>query len=51
MEIRHRESGAPYVVFHGNGLPLLQQRGGHTVWISLSHSENYAAAIAVLEGA
>lgn len=51
MEIRHHASGAPFVVLHGNAVPLLQERGGHRVWISLSHTENYAAAVAVLEGA
>ncbi|MCX8091964.1 MAG: holo-ACP synthase [Verrucomicrobiae bacterium] len=51
MEIRHRDSGAPFVVLHGNAVPLLQQRGGHSLWISLSHTDHYAAAVAILEGA
>lgn len=51
MEVRHHASGAPFVVLHGNTVPLLQERGAHRVWISLSHTDTYAAAVAVLEGA
>ncbi len=50
IEIRHHASGAPFVALHGEAVGLLQERGAHAVWISLSHSENYAAAVAILEG-
>ena len=43
--------GGYYADQPGNAVPLLQERGAHRVWISLSHTENYAAAVAVLEGA
>ena len=50
MEIRRKESGEPYVVLHGSGQKLFEARGAKQLLISLSHTENYAAAVAVLEG-
>ena len=50
IEVKHRESGQPFVVLHGDGQKLLEQRGGRIVHLSLSHTENYAAAVAILEG-
>jgi holo-[acyl-carrier protein] synthase len=49
MEVARRESGEPYVILHGNGLKLLQERGGRIVLISLSHTQEHATAIAILE--
>ena len=50
MEIRRKESGEPYVVLHGKGKELFAARGGKQLLISLSHTENFAAATAILEG-
>lgn len=50
MEIRRKESGEPYVVLHGKGVELLAVRGAAKLHISLTHTENYAAATAILEG-
>ncbi len=50
MEIRRKESGEPFVVLHGKGAELLAARGGEKIHLSLTHTENYAAATAVLEG-
>jgi holo-[acyl-carrier protein] synthase len=50
MEIRRKESGEPYVVLHGKGRELFSARGGKSLHVSLTHTENYAAAIAILEG-
>ena len=50
MEIRRQASGAPFVVLHGKGAELLAARGAQRVHVSLSHTENYAAATAILEG-
>ena len=50
MEIRRKESGEPYVVLHGKGQELFATRGAKKVHVSLSHTENYAAATAILEG-
>jgi holo-[acyl-carrier protein] synthase len=49
IEIRHRESGEPFVILHGKGKKLLAARGGRKVWVSLSHTENYAVATAIVE--
>jgi holo-[acyl-carrier protein] synthase len=51
MEVGRKESGEPFVILHGVGQKLLEARGGKHVLISLSHTQNYAAAVAVLEGA
>jgi len=51
MEIRRRESGEPYVVLHGGGLKLIEERKGKHVLVSLSHTANYATAVAILEEA
>ncbi|MFO1478025.1 MAG: holo-ACP synthase [Verrucomicrobiota bacterium] len=49
MEVRRRESGEPYVVLHGNGLSLLQERGANSVLLSLSHTDHHATAVAILQ--
>ena len=50
MEIRRKESGEPFVVLHGKGKVLFESRGAKQLHISLSHTEHYAAATAILEG-
>lgn len=50
MEIRRKESGEPFVVLHGKGEKLFASRGAKRLLISLSHTQNYAAATAILEG-
>ena len=49
IEIRRKESGEPFVVLHGKGIELLTARGAKKMHVSLSHTENYAAATAILE--
>ena len=49
MEIRRKESGEPFVVLHGKGAELFKARGAQRLLISLTHTENYAAATAILE--
>ena len=51
MEVARKESGEPYVILHGGGQTLLQARGARHVLISLSHTQNYATAVAILESA
>ena len=51
MEVCRKASGEPYVVLHGTGEKLLKERNGRVVLISLSHTQNHAAAVAVLESA
>ena len=50
MEIRRKKSGEPYVVLHGKGKDLFKSRGAKQLLVSLSHTQNYAAVTAVLEG-
>ena len=49
MEICKKESGEPFVVLHGKGRELFAARGAKQLLVSLSHTENYAAVVAVLE--
>jgi holo-[acyl-carrier protein] synthase len=49
IEIRRRESGEPFVVLHGKGQELFATRGAKKLHITLSHTENYATAAAILE--
>jgi len=49
MEIGRRESGEPFVILHGNGEKLLQERGARIALISLSHTQQHATAVAILE--
>lgn len=50
MEIRRKESGEPFVVLHGKGAELFAARGAKQLLVSLSHTEHYAAATAILGG-
>lgn len=49
MEVGRRESGEPFVVLHGNGLKLLEERRARAVLLSLSHTQSHATAVAILE--
>ncbi|MDX6765911.1 MAG: holo-ACP synthase [Candidatus Methylacidiphilales bacterium] len=48
MEVRRDESGAPFMVLHGGALDLLRERGASAMMISLTHTDHYAAATAIL---
>lgn len=49
IEIYKREgSGAPLVRMRGKGVDLLKARGGAGVLVSLTHTDDYAAAQAVV---
>jgi len=50
MEICRRESGEPFVVLHGKGTELAQQRGVSEIFVSLSHCQEYGAASAIAVG-
>jgi holo-[acyl-carrier protein] synthase len=49
IEILRLPSGQPTVRLHGLGLELLAKRGGQSVHISLTHTREYAAAVAIVE--
>ena len=50
MEIAHKESGEPYAILHGKGKKLFEARRAKNIFVSISHTEAYAAVVAVLEG-
>ena len=49
MEVGRKESGEPFVIVHEAGQKLLEQCGANKIHLSLSHTENYAVAMAILE--
>lgn len=49
IDVRRRESGQPFLVFAGGAKSLAEERGITAAWITLSHTEHYAAASVVLE--
>jgi holo-[acyl-carrier protein] synthase len=49
IEVAKKSSGEPYVVLHDRGQELLKARGARIVLISLSHTQEHATAIALLE--
>jgi holo-[acyl-carrier protein] synthase len=50
MEIAHRVSGEPYVILHGKGKKLFESRKAKSIFVSISHTKDYAAVAAILEG-
>ena len=50
MEVRRKESGEPYVVLHDKGQLLFVERRAVKLHLTLSHTEMYATAMAILEG-
>lgn len=49
IELAHEESGKPYVNLYGKALEIYDQNfKGKKLEVSLSHTEKYATAIAVL---
>jgi holo-[acyl-carrier protein] synthase len=49
LEIGRKESGEPFVILHGGGKELFAARHATQLLISLSHTHNYATAVAILE--
>jgi len=50
MDIRRKESGEPFVVLNGKGKKLFDARCAKKLHVSISHTQQYAAVVAVLEG-
>ena len=50
MEVARKDSGEPFIILHSNGQTLLQQRGAKQILVSISHTQNHAAVVALLEG-
>jgi len=49
MEVARKTSGEPYVILHDKAIELLRRRAASLVHLSLSHTENYATAVAIIE--
>ena len=49
IEVAKHDSGEPYVILHGKGLDLLDERGGDLVHLSISHTAQHATAMAILK--
>ena len=50
MEVGRKASGEPFVILHEGGQKLLRARGARAVLISLTHTQTYASAVAILDG-
>lgn len=48
VEVRRQESGEPYFILHPRALALVRRRGSERLLLSLSHTAQYAAAVALL---
>jgi len=48
LEVRRKASGEPFIVLHGGAADLARRLGVTTVLISLSHSQTYSVANAIL---
>lgn len=48
IEVMRKESGEPYILLHGHAAALAAERGVLDAMISLSHSDHYSVANAIL---
>jgi holo-[acyl-carrier protein] synthase len=51
IDVRRKASGEPFVILEGGAKQLAEERGVSAVWITLSHTENHAMAMIVVEAA
>jgi len=49
IDVGRKDSGEPFLVFHGGAKNLAEKRGLTAAWITLSHTEHHAVAMIVLE--
>jgi holo-[acyl-carrier protein] synthase len=50
MEVCRKTSGEPFLMLHGGAHALLESRAGKNIFLSLSHTQSHAVAVAVIEG-
>ncbi|HUX13916.1 MAG TPA: holo-ACP synthase [Spirochaetia bacterium] len=50
VEVRNDALGKPEIVLHGKAAAALEKSGGTSVFVSLTHEEDYAIAMVVIEG-
>ena len=49
IEVRHKESGQPYISFNGKAMELFTTVKANVIHLSLSHTNSNAVAVAILE--
>jgi len=49
IDVHRHASGQPYVVLEGGAKELAAERGVSAIWLSLSHTDQHAAATIVIE--
>jgi holo-[acyl-carrier protein] synthase len=49
VEVAARESGAPYLIFHGQVLEIFRKFGATTTHLTISHTSQHAIAQVILE--
>jgi len=50
VAVLHRESGAPYYDLREQAAEKMKEMGGERIHLSITHSQNTAAAVAIVEG-
>ncbi|HUX14465.1 MAG TPA: holo-ACP synthase [Spirochaetia bacterium] len=50
IQVTNDELGKPEIVLHGKARDALARSGGKNVFVSLTHEEDYAIAMVVIEG-
>lgn len=50
VEILRNSKGAPYVLLYGKALETYSEMDGEKIWVSISHSKEYATAQIIIEG-
>ncbi len=50
IELSHKETGEPVVTLHGNALEIFNAKGYKKISCSISHTDEVAAAIVIIEG-
>src|SRR4026209_1246386 len=50
IDVHRKPVGEPFVILEGGAKELGEDRAVSSVWITLSHTEQYATAMIVLEG-
>jgi holo-[acyl-carrier protein] synthase len=51
LDVRKKPSGEPYLIFAGKAEQIAQTHGVTSALVTLSHTDNHAMAMVVLEGA
>jgi holo-[acyl-carrier protein] synthase len=49
VEVRRQEQGAPVILLHGAAQEIAASKGAGRIHLSLTHTDNWAAATAILE--